>query len=84
MEINNLRDDSVRKAIQMNDDFQRFAAYLKVSDELLEQASKEEIAEVARVLALHAGHYRTRYGRVPISESQEKLRTETHVDLWTD
>lgn len=40
----------------MTNDFQRFVAYLGTSDELLEQATKEEIAEVVRVLALHVGH----------------------------
>ena len=41
----------------MSQEFERFAAYLKVSDRLIEDASKEEIAEVARVLALHLAHY---------------------------
>ena len=50
----------------MNENFQTFVACLQASDALLEQATKEELAEVARVLALHVGHYRTRYGDVPI------------------
>ena len=58
----------------MNDDFQRFASYLAVSDALIEQATKEEIAEVARVLALHVAHYRQRYGDVSIEESLEMLQ----------
>ena len=64
----------------LNDDLQRFAAHLAASDTLLEQASKEEIAEIARVLALHVGHYRTRFGDVPISESMELLTTEKITD----
>ncbi len=44
----------------MNEDFQNFVAYVGVSDTLIEQATKEEIAEVARVLALHVAHYRQR------------------------
>ena len=64
----------------MTEDFQRFGAYLKTSDLLLELASKEEIAEVARVLALHVGHYRTRYGDVPITESLQLLATEKVTD----
>ena len=36
--------------------------YLGVSDTLIAQATKEEVAEVARVLALHVAHYRQRYG----------------------
>ncbi len=64
----------------MTNDFQDFVTYLGVSDALLEQASKEEIAEVTRVLALHLGHYRTRYGDVPIEESIELLKTEKVTD----
>jgi hypothetical protein len=59
---------------------EKFAGYLKVSDALLDQASKAETAEVARVLALHVGHYRIRYGDVPISESLELLATEKITD----
>jgi hypothetical protein len=64
----------------MNEDFQKFVAYLGVSDTLIEQASKEEVAEVARVLALHIAHYRQRYGDVSIEESLEILRTEKVSD----
>ena len=32
----------------MSQEFERFAAYLKVSDRLIEQASKEDLAKVAR------------------------------------
>ena len=35
----------------MSQEFERFATHLKVSDRLIEQASKEDMAETARVLA---------------------------------
>ena len=54
----------------------RFAEYLKTSDLLFEQASKEEIADTARVLAFHLGHYRTRYGDIPTTESLHLLAIE--------
>ena len=40
----------------------QFATYLARADALIEQATKEEVAEVPRVLALHVAHYRQRYG----------------------
>jgi len=64
----------------MNENFTKFATWLATSDALIEQATKEEIAEVARVLALHVAHYRARYGDVSIEESLEMLRTETVSD----
>ena len=54
--------------------------YLAALDALIEQASKEEVAEVGRVLALHVAHYRQRYGDVSIEESLEMLRTEKVSD----
>ncbi len=35
----------------MNEDLQKFATYLGVSDALIEQATKQEVAEVARVMS---------------------------------
>jgi len=42
----------------MNENFRNFTTYLAASDMLIEQGTKEEIAEVARVLALHVAQYR--------------------------
>ena len=64
----------------MNKHIERFVEYLKTSVLLLEQASKEEIANTARVLALHLGHYRTRYGDLPTTEPLHLLTTETLTD----
>ena len=64
----------------MNENFTKFATWLAASDALIEQAPREEVAEVARVLALHVAHYRQRYGDVSIEESLEMLRTETVSD----
>jgi hypothetical protein len=41
---------------------------------------QKEVAEVARVLALHVAHYRQRYGDVSIEESLEMLCTEKVSD----
>jgi hypothetical protein len=57
-----------------------FLVYVAALDELIKQATKEEVAEVARVLALHIAHYRQRYGDVSIEQSLEMLRAETVSD----
>jgi len=64
----------------MSQAFERFAAYLKLSDQMIEQASKEEVAEVARVLALHVAHYQTKHGAIPVEESLQVMLTETIND----
>ncbi|MFZ0792002.1 MAG: hypothetical protein WAM94_20505, partial [Chromatiaceae bacterium] len=42
-----------------------FAAYSRLADSLIERTTKEEIADVARLLALNCGYYQTRFGDVP-------------------
>jgi hypothetical protein len=49
-------------------------------DALIWQASKEELAEVGRVLALKVGHCRIRFKGVPISKSLELLTIENVAD----
>ena len=67
----------------MKSEIQRFIALLQASDTLIEQATKEEIADVAQVLALHVTHYRQRFGDISIEESLEMLRTEKISDEMT-
>jgi hypothetical protein len=36
---------------------------------LIEKASKEQLAECSRLLALNLAHYRARYGEIPLDET---------------
>src|SRR5665647_1715160 len=45
-----------------------FKQYLQLADQLAQVASKEELAECARLLALNLAHYELRYGMLPIDE----------------
>lgn len=82
LENNSADGETLRTAAEfsMNESFQDFTTYLAASDTLIEQGTKEEMAEVTRVLALHVAHYRQRYGDVSIEESLEMLRTEKVSD----
>ncbi len=64
----------------MDDPYQTFMRYLKLSDELIEQSSKDLVAETARVLALMVAHYQTKFGEIPVEESLRLLRVETLND----
>jgi hypothetical protein len=44
---------------------EEFAAYARVADQLIDAATKEQLADVARLLALNCGYYMTKYGDVP-------------------
>ncbi len=50
-------------------DLSMFAQYSKLADMLIAQASKEQVAECARLLALNLAHYRMRYGELPLEET---------------
>lgn len=49
-------------------DLSSFQQYYKLADVLIEQASKEQLAECARLLALNLAHYQGLYGEVPLDE----------------
>ena len=57
----------------MTEEFKRFVAMLSISDRLLDQSSKEQVADVARVLALNVAQYRAQFREIPISESLTQL-----------
>jgi len=44
---------------------ERFAAHARVADELIDRATKEQLADVARLLALNCEDYQTKCGDVP-------------------
>ena len=52
---------------------ERFLALLKISDELIHDASKDELADLARVLALNIAQYRAQLGEIPVSDSLSLL-----------
>ena len=74
-------------------DLSSFQQYYKLADVLIELASKEQLAECARLLALNLAHYQGLYGEVPLDEvlaaldasepndDQEKLLADGMVNL---
>ncbi len=50
-------------------DLTTFGQYYMLADQLIENASKEEVAECARLLALNVAHYQSKYGELPLDET---------------
>lgn len=50
-------------------DLSTFEQYSKLADMLIEQASKEQLAECARLLALNLAHHQARHGEIPLDET---------------
>ena len=46
-----------------------FEHYYKLADMLIEKATKEEVAECARLLALNLAHHQARHGEIPLEET---------------
>jgi len=54
-----------------------FAPYAHLADELIEKATKDQLADAVRLLALNIGYYHERYGDVPQEELLKMVRAET-------
>jgi hypothetical protein len=57
-----------------------FAQYNKLADMLIAQATKEQIAECARLLALNLAHYQSKYGDLPLEETLAMVEADAPND----
>lgn len=65
----------------------RFTQYLKLADQLASVATKEDLAECARLLAINIAHYESVYGALPLDETLEVAYSDEpnqpQIDLMT-
>lgn len=60
-------------------DLSGFQQYYRLADALIEGATKEDLAECARLLALNLAHYQGKFGVVPLVDTLADLgATETN------
>lgn len=50
-------------------DLIELAQYYSLADQLIEKASKHDVAETAKLLALNLAHYKIKYGELPLDET---------------
>ncbi|MDX9944658.1 MAG: hypothetical protein RBS35_07685 [Azonexus sp.] len=62
-----------------NQTFLEFRSYWQLSEELIADATKEDLAETARILAMQAAHFARKYGELQLPDLQHLLSV-THVD----
>jgi len=60
--------------------FREFQAYWKLSEEMIAGASKEDVAEVARILAMQAAHSARKYGEEQLPDIAHLLSATTLED----
>ena len=54
-------------------DLSDFQQYYKLADFLIEESSKDQLAEYARLLALNLAHYQAKFGEISLDESLSTL-----------
>lgn len=57
-------------------DMHRFQQYLQLADQLASVATKEDLAECARLLAINIAHYESVYGALPLDETLQMVYSE--------
>lgn len=54
-------------------DLSDFQQYYRLADSLIERASREQLAECARLLALNLAHYQGKFGEMPLGATLAAL-----------
>ena len=57
--------------------FHRLSQFLRLTDKMVDDVSKSQIAEAARILALQIGHYQRKFGSLPLDETMNLLTAES-------
>ena len=53
--------------------FLEFRAYWQLSEEMIAQATKEDLAETARILAMQVAHYARKHGEMQLPDLSQLL-----------
>lgn len=61
-------------------DLKAFGEYMKVEAELMKLATKEDVLQAARLIALNLAHYELKYGELPLDEVLATLTTDNPND----
>ena len=69
-------------------DLSTLKQYYKLADQLIENVSKEDLAECAQLLAMNIAHYKSKYGEFPLEEKFALIGmhkpNEEQIQLMTD
>jgi hypothetical protein len=57
----------------MDKTFLEFRAYWQLSEEMITKATKEDLTEVARILAMQAAHFARKYGEMQLPDLSHLL-----------
>ena len=60
--------------------FQEFRGYWQLAEEMIANATKEDIAEAVRILAMQAAHYARKFGELQLPDLAHLLSATTMDD----
>lgn len=61
-------------------DLSLFDQYNRLAIQLIENASKDQLAECAQLLAMNLAHYQGKYGEIPLGETLAMLGADVPND----
>jgi hypothetical protein len=61
-------------------DLSLFDQYNKLAIQLIEQSSKDQLAECAQLLAMNLAHYQGKFGEIPLEETLATLASDEPND----
>jgi hypothetical protein len=56
--------------------FGRLTEFTKLTDKMINEASKDALADTARMLAIQVAHYQRKFGNLPLEDSIALLETK--------
>lgn len=68
-------------------DLSTFEQYYRLADKLIADATKEQLAECCRLLALNIAHHQSKHGEIPLDETLAMIDGEPNdeqLQLLTD
>ena len=55
----------------------RLAEFTKLTDKMIYEASKDALADAARMLAIQVAHYQRKFGALPLEEAMGLMEAKT-------
>jgi len=69
-------------------DLSKLSQFNNLANQLIEKASKDDIAECASILAMNVAHYKAKYGDLPVDEQIAMIgmtkANDEQIKLTTD
>jgi hypothetical protein len=66
--------------VQATENQKKFRQYFRLANQLMADADKDALAEVARTLALLVTYYESKHGKISMQETRKLLHATAHTD----